>query len=175
MAPGLRKMLHALDRGGRFIENAALVTLFATMMLLAVGQIVLREVFATGVIWIEGLIRIIVLWLAMVGSIAASRDDRHIRIDALSHVLPKGVARATRVLVDAFAAAVCALLAWHTWQYLKLEIEWQETVLLDTPAWLAHFIVPLAFALVAWRFAVLVAIGIFVPQQDDGDSVVPTP
>lgn len=175
MAAGLRKALLTLDRFGRFIENGALVVLFATMMLLAVGQIVLREVFDTGVIWIEGLIRIIVLWLAMVGSIAASRDDRHIRIDALSHILPGIVARAIRVLVDAFAAAVCAVLAWHSWQYLKLEIEWQDTVLLDTPAWLAHLIVPLAFALVAWRFLVLVITGIVVPEEDDDQSVVPTP
>ena len=78
-----------LDRAGRFLETAVLVTLFSSMMLLAVGQIVLREVFNTGFVWADELIKLMVLWLAMVGSVAATRDNRHIRIDALSHVFPK--------------------------------------------------------------------------------------
>ena len=56
-------------------------------MLLAVGQIVLRELFSTGFVWADELIKLMVLWLAMVGSIAASRDDRHIRIDALARLI----------------------------------------------------------------------------------------
>ena len=57
-------------------------------MLLAVAQIVLREAFSTGFVWADELLKLLVLWLAMVGSVAASRDNRHIRIDALSHILP---------------------------------------------------------------------------------------
>ncbi len=126
-------------------------------MLLAVGQIVLREVFATGFVWADELVKLLVLWLAMAGSIAASRDDRHIRIDALSHILPDKAIAATRILVDLFAALVCGLIAWHAFRYQKLEIEFGDTVLIDTPAWVAHAIVPVAFALVAYRFLVLVA------------------
>ena len=49
----------------------------------------------------------------MIGSVAASRDDRHIRIDVLSHLLPEGFIKAPRVLVDTFAAGVCAVIAWQ--------------------------------------------------------------
>ena len=127
------------------------------MMLLAVGQIVLREIFATGFIWADELIKLMVLWLAMVGSVAASRDDRHIRIDALSHVLPDLAIKLTRIVVDVFAAIVCGAIAWHTFRYLKLEIEFADTVLIDTQAWHVHLIVPLAFGLICYRFLVLVA------------------
>lgn len=126
-------------------------------MLVAVGQIVLREVFNTGFLWADELIKIIVLWLAMLGSVAASRDNRHIRIDALSHVLPESAIKLTRILVDVFAVVVCAVVAWYSYQYLLLEIEFQDTVLIDTPAWIAHLVVPLAFALIAYRFAVSIA------------------
>ena len=79
--PGLLKRL---DKLGTLAENAALVILLGSLVLLAVGQIVLREVFETGIFWADELIKLLVLWLAMVGSVAATRDNRHIRVDALS-------------------------------------------------------------------------------------------
>jgi C4-dicarboxylate transporter, DctQ subunit len=128
------------------------------MMLLAVGQILLRELFSTGFLWADELLRLLVLWLAMVGSVAACRDNRHIRIDALSHLLPVRAVAAVRIVVDLFAAAVSAVIAWHAFRYLSLEREFGDTVLRDTPAWILHSIVPLAFALLAYRFLVLVGI-----------------
>jgi TRAP-type C4-dicarboxylate transport system permease small subunit len=149
-------LLERLERTGNFLETAALVTLLSAMMLLAVGQIVLREVFNTGFVWADELIKLMVLWLAMVGSIAAARENRHIRIDALSHVLPKLAVELTRVLVDVFAAIICGVVAWHAWRYLQVEIEYQDTVLVNIPAWIAHSVLPAAFLLVSFRFVVLV-------------------
>lgn len=151
----LISLFDRLDRAGRFLETALLVTLFSSMMLLAVGQIVLREVFNTGFVWADELVKLMVLWLAMVGSIAATRDNRHIRIDALSHVFPRVVVQLTRLVVDLFAAAVSGLIAWHTWRYLQVEIEYADTVLVDTPAWIAHSVLPAAFLLISFRFVVL--------------------
>lgn len=153
----MKQLLDRLDRVGRFLENAALVGLLLGMILLAVGQIVMRELFSTGLVWADEAIKLTVLWIAMIGSIAATRDDRHIRIDALSHVLPKSTIRYVRVIVDLFAASVCLVIAWHAFRYLQLEAEFGDTVLRDTPAWLVHAIVPAAFGLLAYRFLVLVA------------------
>jgi len=129
-----------------------LVALLTTMMLVAVGQIIMREAFGTGFAWADELVRLIVLWLALVGSIAACRENRHIRIDALSHVLPDNVVKAIRVFVDLFAAAVCAVVAVQAWRYLQIEIEYEDTVLVNTPAWIAHVIMPAAFGLISYRF-----------------------
>lgn len=157
MTSGPIAFLSRLDRFGRLLENIALVAMLTGMIVLAVGQIVLREIFDTGIIWADELLKLMVLWLAMVGSIAACRDDRHIRIDVLSHVLPDWLVKFTRVLVDVFAAIVCAVIAWQAWRYLQLEIEFEDQVLVDTPAWIAHIVVPLAFALVSYRFVILAA------------------
>lgn len=147
-------LLKRLDAFGRLLENVALVALLSGMMLLAVGQIVLREFFNTGFVWADELVKLMVLWLAMVGSVAACRDNRHIRIDLLSHLLPDTAVKLARIVVDLFAAGVALVVAWHAWRYLGLEIEFEDTVLVDTPAWIAHSIVPLAFALIAYRFVV---------------------
>ena len=156
MLPGLTSFFERLSKVTVALETAALVTLLSAMMLLAVGQIVLREVFNTGFVWADELIKLMVLWLAMVGSIAACRENRHIRIDALSHLLPQLAVELTRVLVDLFAALVSGVIAWQAWRYLQVEIEYDDTVLVDIPAWIAHSIMPAAFLLICFRFLVLV-------------------
>lgn len=138
------------------------------MMLLAVGQIVLREVFNTGIIWADELVRLIVLWLAMMGAMAACREDRHIRIDALSHLFSDNVISGIRIVVDLFAAGVCAVIAWHAYRYLQLEIEFEDTVLVNTPAWIAHVVIPIGFAVFSYRFLISVVkrlVGIFITED----------
>lgn len=158
---GLARRLHRL---GTAIENGLIVILLAVLMVLAVGQIVLRIGFASGVIWADELVKIVVLWLALVASVAASRSRRHLRIDVLNQFVPERLARLPGIVVDAFAAAVCGVVAWHSFRYVQLSAGFQETVLLDTPAWVVQGILPLCFALMTWRFALhclsgLVALG----------------
>lgn len=128
--------------------------MLTAMMLVAVGQIVMREVFGTGFGWADELVRLMVLWLALVGSIAACRENRHIRIDALSHVMPDTAVSIIRIVVDLFAAVVCGIIAVQAWRYLQIEIEYEDTVLVNTPAWIAHAILPAAFLLISYRFSI---------------------
>ena len=158
-------LFERLDAAGRFVENLLLVGLLGGMMLLSVAQIIAREVFETGFFWSGELIKIMVLWLAMVGAVAACREDRHIRIDAISHLLSERAIGIVRLLVDTFAAGVCAVIAWHAWRYVQLEMEWEDTVLIDTPAWIIHLIMPVAFGLLSYRFLVGVGKGNERPEH----------
>lgn len=156
MSVRISAVLSRLERFGRSAESAALVVLLGSLILVAVTQIVLREVFETGFFWADEVVKLLVLWLALVGSVAATRDNRHIRIDALSYLLPDLAIKLVRLLVDVFAAIVCGVIAWQAWRYLQLEIEFEDTVLIDTPAWIAHVVLPAAFMLISYRFAVSV-------------------
>ena len=156
MTQAVTAALARLDQAGRLVEDVLLVTLLGGMMLIAVGQVIAREIFETGFFLAGELVRLMVLWLAMVGSIAACRENRHIRIDAISHLLSDRGVGIVRMLVDTFAAVVCGVIAWNAWRYLQLEIEFEDTVLIDTPAWVAHLVVPVAFALLSYRFLVSV-------------------
>ncbi len=155
MSASIATVLGRLEKAGRAIETAMLVGMLTAMMLLAVSQIVMREVFnISGLVWAAEFIRLMVLWLALVGSIAACRENRHIRIDALSHILPDKGIRIVRIVVDLFAAVVSGIIAVQAWRYLQIDIEYEVTVLVDTPAWIAHIIMPVAFALISYRFLV---------------------
>jgi len=148
----IKLLLGRLEKAGTALETIILVSMLTAMMIVAVGQIVMREGFGTGFGWADELVRLMVLWLAMVASVAACRENRHIRIDALSHVLPDIAVNLIRILVDVFAAFVCGVIAFQAWRYLQIEIEYDDRVLLDTPAWIAHSIRAVAFALMAYQF-----------------------
>ena len=148
-SPGI---LQRLERWGTAAENASLVLLLSTMIILAVGQIVLRIFFNFGFIWTDELVKLIVLWIALIASVAAARNDRHLRIDVMSHFVPEKYARFPRIIVEAFAASMCAVLAWYSWQYVQLSLEFEDTVLVGVPAWIAYLVLPLSFALMAYRF-----------------------
>lgn len=171
--PGrLPETLRRLDRVGRAVETTLLVLILGGLIVVAVGQIVLREIFSFGFIWANELQNVMVLWLAMIATVAAARDDRHIRIDALSRLMPEGWVRASRVIVDLFAAVICTIVAWQVYRYIQLEVEFEDTVLVDVPAWIVHGIMPLAFLLTAYRFTVNAArkaIGV----ETDSEEVAP--
>jgi len=154
----LKKFLDRLERFGVLAENTALVVLLGTMIGVSVFQIVNRQLLdgAFSLTWADELVKIIVLWLAMVGSIAACRDNKHIRIDLISHILSGPVVAWSKVVVDVFAAAVCAVIGWQAWRLIREEMSWGDTVFTDVPLWLLHAIVPLAFILISYQFLVRV-------------------
>ena len=153
-SPGLAVRLEKI---GTAIENAALVILLGALILLAVLQIVLRVFFSFGFVWADELVRLLVLWIALVASVAASRGNRHLRIDILSHFVAEKYARFPRIIVDAFAAVMCGVLAWHSWRYVSLVVEFEDTVLVDLPAWIAYALLPISFVLMCYRFILSVA------------------
>jgi TRAP-type C4-dicarboxylate transport system permease small subunit len=165
----LKKALDSLERAGKLAENAALVVLLAAMVLVAVFQIVNRELLGSAVAipWADEFVRYVVLWLAMVGSVAACRENKHIRIDAITHVVSGAVAAWIRVVVDTFATIICAIVGWQAFLLVREETSWGEFVIGDVPLWIAHSIVPLAFFLISYRFLVRVfrlLHGIFRPE-----------
>ncbi len=155
----MKNLLDSLERAGRLAENTALVLLLGTMIGVSVFQIINRELLgsAFALSWADELVKIIVLWLAMVGSIAAARDNRHIRIDLITHVLSGRVVTVAKIIVDIFAAIVCGVIAWHVYRLIREEISWGDTIFDNTPLWIMHAIVPLAFALISYQFVMRVA------------------
>ena len=106
----------------------------------------------------------------MVGSIAACRDNKHIRIDAITHVLSGSVVTVIKIVVDIFAAAVCAMIGWQAFRLVREEVSWGEYVIGDVPLWLAHAVVPVAFFLISYQFLVRVlrlAYGLAKPEAGE--------
>jgi TRAP-type C4-dicarboxylate transport system permease small subunit len=145
--PAPERPRHWLHR----VEDLVLAAALAVLVLLAVVQIGLRTLFDSGVLWLEPLLRVLVLWIAMLGAMVAARESRHIGLDLASHALPAPLFRATRLLAFGFASGVSALVAWHSLRMVMDEFALGANAFGVVPVWLAQAILPLAFAVIALR------------------------
>lgn len=146
-------------RAGRTVETWLLALVLGAMVLLAAVQIVLRNVWGLGLDWADEALRLMVLWVTMLGAVAASGEQRHVSIDALSRYLPRRAGRVVGRAMSCLAAAVCALLAWYSWEFVAETWAAGDRVLGGrAPAWIAGSILPAGFALIALRYAVAVFI-----------------
>jgi len=149
-----RSLLQRTQQHILTIENSLLVLLLTGMILLATLQIVLRNGWSTGLSWADPSLRVAVLWITLLGAMAATRDNNHIKIDLLSHFLPKQFNPYVRLTTDLFSAFICGLLAWHGGRFVYFE--WQDGNILfaSVPAWACELIIPLGFGVMALRFLV---------------------
>lgn len=160
-------MLDRLARWGKAAEDTVLVLLLCAMIVLACAQIVLRNFFDSGLIWGDEALRLMVLWLALAGAVAASRADKHIAIDVLSRFLPPLGQRLTRILTNGFTAFVCGLVAWHALQFVLQAYEFEDELLGGLPAWWFQAVMPVAFALMCWRYTVFIILDLVGAHSSD--------
>lgn len=137
------------------IEDGILIVLLTVMIGFAVTQILLRNLFDTGIPWADPLLRILVLWVALAGAMVATRLDNHISIDILSRYLPQRIRPYARVIVDVFTALVCGVVAFHAMRLVVSEYAFGTTAFGAIPVWIAELIIPLAFGVIALRYAAL--------------------
>lgn len=150
---GTEAPIERLRRALYRTENGLLVVAVLAMVILAALQIVLRNVLGSGQIWIEPLLRSLVLWIGLLGAVTASRDGSHIAIDILTRALPDRWRRRLQIAACAFTVLVCGAITWHGIRYVLLEYEFAGTAFADVPTWAVVTILPLAFGLIGLRYA----------------------
>jgi TRAP-type C4-dicarboxylate transport system permease small subunit len=136
-------------------EDGLLALLLAIMIVLAGTQILLRNFFDSGFVWIDPLLRVLVLWLGLLGATVATRHNRHIRIDLLSRYFKRNPHRLIQALVGQVSAWTCLVIAWYGLDWIRLDYADAVTWFGDIPAWAVEIIVPLAFALIGLRYLLL--------------------
>jgi TRAP-type C4-dicarboxylate transport system permease small subunit len=153
-----------LDR----IETGLIALLVLAMVLLAGVQILLRDAFDTGLAWADPLLRAMVLWTAMLGALAAARDDKHIGLDLVTHFVHGRARRVLRAIALLFAAVVSAAMAWFGVGLVQLDLDSGATTAGIPNAWI-EAIVPVGFALLALRLFLRA----FQPPRSDAPALAP--
>lgn len=125
------------------------------MIIFAVYQIISRNLFGEGIVWIDPLLRTLVLWVGLSGAVVATRTDNHIRIDVFAKYFPPHILKHIQRIVYLFTISVCLLIAWHATRFVYSEYEYGTIAFSGIPAWVTASIIPVSFSLIAFRYALL--------------------
>lgn len=154
----------------RGAEDTILVGILAVMIVLASIQIFMRNFFDAGLIWADPMLRVLVLWIGMLGALAATRDDRQITVDVISRFAADRWKPRFRVITDIFTSAVSALLSWHAGRLVLEDRATEMEAFSSIPVWVCELVLPIALGLIAIRYAIYAAVhfkGSLQPEISD--------
>lgn len=145
-------MIERLTSGLRFVESGLLALLLAIMIGVAAYQVIARNLFDSGLLWGDGLVRVLVLWVTLLGGMVASRQDEHIRMDLAGRFLSGGANRVVRRLTSAFTVVICGLFAYHSARFVWLDYQDGIIAFAAVPAWVCEAIMPVGAGVMGLRY-----------------------
>lgn len=123
-------------------------------------QVILRNFFDSGIYWGDVGSRNIVMWIAFLGAMLATRERKHISIDAMIRFLPRRAREAVRVVLDIVAAAISILLANAAYNFVSAEYQAGTILFSWIKAWHVEAIIPFGFAMIGLEYIIGVALDI---------------
>jgi len=151
------KTIAFLKRALERVETVFLVVFLSIMLVFAFAQVVMRNVFGTGLLWGDPLVREMVLWTGFIGAALAAGQERHISIDALTKFLSARLKHFSSIVTNAFGGAVCYYLGLAAWGFMLEEKQNGGEIFLGIPSWVGMIIIPVGYWFIAVHFLVNIA------------------
>ena len=145
-------VLYRLDSILAVVERALLVLLLSGLIGLGFLQMLLRNLFASGLFWADEVLRHVVVWLGMLGASLATREQKHVNFDVLARWLPPWYQLWCTLLINLIAVLVCMLLYAAAWRFIQDERAAGTRLAFGVAAWVVQYIFPLGFLAMALRF-----------------------
>ncbi|MCM2266205.1 MAG: TRAP transporter small permease subunit [Elusimicrobiales bacterium] len=146
-------------------EKAVVVGLIFAMVVLSFLQVLLRILFHSGIVWLDPLLRHMVLWAGLTGSALAARYSHHFALETFVKLAPKALHRPLDVFAALFTAAASGLLFYAAWKFIRDEFAAGSIAFyinhFGVKGGWAELIIPIAFALIGLH----TVIGIFRPKD----------
>ena len=153
-APGPLQPVPAGDgwrRWLREVENLLVSLALAALVLLPLGEIVLRKVFQTGISGATAFQQHLTLLIGLLGGALAAREGRLLTLSTLMDFL-KGQGQVfARVFSSAFAAGISVFLCVAAAQLVQTEKEAGKILAYGIPLWTIQLVMPLSFGVIALR------------------------
>ncbi|MCA9771515.1 MAG: TRAP transporter small permease [Myxococcales bacterium] len=151
----MEALLRKIDDAVCVAERWFITGAFVTMVALIFTQVILRYVFNTGLHWAEELARYLLIYAGFLGASIATKDRRHIVIDALPRAFPPGSPAVAflGMLSNLISAGFCVFLVWVGWDFASRSMEMgRASTSMELPLWIIQAAIPMASAIMAARF-----------------------
>ena len=135
--------------------------------------------FPNGLIWSQPVALVLTIWVGFLGASMATRDHRHLKVEAVQQRLPEGIRRVSSLVAGLFTAGFCVLIAYLSWRYvLGQRADYIASDGLgalfdgvDVPRWIGFLVLPLAYMLMAVRFVIAGLAGFRGERLDAGGEL----
>lgn len=154
------KLLNLIDDIIAKIESVILMILLSLMVIVGFAQVVLRNLFETGISWADPMLRYTVLWLAFIGASLATKENRHINIDVLTRILSPKLKKVSFILTNSFAFSICLILLKSSIDFVRMEMKFPMEIFAGFKNWMLELIIPIGFLFMSLRFAFNILRGI---------------
>ncbi|HEY4717351.1 MAG TPA: TRAP transporter small permease [bacterium] len=134
------------------IETWFIIVVIIMMIFISFLQVVLRNIFSTGISGTEELLRHIVFWTGLVAGSLLTRENRHIKIDILSKMMPARMEQVTAIIINLVSLCICVMLLLASIRFISVEMQFQERSPLPVPIWSLQLILPIGFFMISLRF-----------------------
>jgi C4-dicarboxylate transporter DctM subunit len=138
-------------------EDVVLAITLGLMMLLPILEIVLRKAISQGVSNSPAIVQHLALVAGMVGAAIAARDNRLLALGTLEALIKPAWRPISRFVARAVAVAITVMLCWASIQFVRDERASASVLVYGLPVWIVQLILPIGFAMIAWRIALLIS------------------
>jgi TRAP-type C4-dicarboxylate transport system permease small subunit len=125
----LAQALDALNRPlARFLQWL-LVSVFLVLVIVVLWGVGSRYLFGTQAAWSEELARLLMVWLALLGSALVCREEKHLGLDVVVRAWPDSLQRLARLFgyIAIFAFALL-IMGWGGWQLVGQRFDSGQTL-----------------------------------------------
>lgn len=133
------------------IENSFALLAMAGIVVIPLGEIVLRKWFATGIPGAAPFAQHLTMWVGMLGAAIAARDGKLLSLATGEFLAHSRTADAARVISAVVGGAVATVFAVGGMNLVALDRADGSEIALGVPVWVADLVLPLAFAAIAIR------------------------
>lgn len=147
--------MNGLDKFGRMIallEESLLALLLGAMAILITSQFYMHHDWHGGINWHDPALRILILWLGLLGAMAAARSSDEPRTGLISGRLPTRMAPYLTPTIHLAGAVICAMVCYQSGHFVLLEYKGGGSTFAAVPGWCYEAIIPAGFGLMALRF-----------------------
>ena len=157
------KILRLIDRVVATIEGWLIIISLSLMVALTFLLVILRALYTHAhlhwantilgyVDWTDSLVRLLVLWVTFFGASLITRDNKHIKIDIMSAVLPARWLPVRELILSLACIAIAVFMIKASIEYVKIEMSFGGYIFLKLPVWIGQLIIPIGFSLLLYRF-----------------------
>ena len=149
------KFIFKVEDGVVRAEKGLIVSFIALMVSLSLLQVLLRLLFHSGIVWLDPMLRHMVLWAGLLGAAVASRYARHFALDALVKFMPPRFHRPLGVSTDIFTILVSAALFFAAYKFIRDEFTSSSVAFyagnFGVKGGWAGLVIPAVFVLIAFH------------------------